>query len=474
MKISPFNYQTKNNTSFSSNRSKKFERYLMTLEEKDREVIKEEYSKSEFYNPIQYAKNFMYFRNLKNEINEPIIVPYKRSSVINILKVNPCSLDASYLEIVFDLIKQGKINQKSIRRFADNFKINPYLKQDIDLYCDVVSKNDNSLLLEEELLNAQIPTFKNKKEGVKNCNIGDIFKIKNEKFIQIKHKDNSSKEIKLSKENCLKLFPLFDRYMTTQGSLGDCYLIESLLAVYSNPNKRHIILEMFEEKENGDIMVNFPKRKHYTIFKNGELPKDEIEERYSRGAKGYRLIEYAWGDLQKQIAIDGIKKALKKEEKKDFENFIKKHKNEDIFVTILPKTITARNEDYLVYDTFKNAKKEGLIDFIVKNFRPDIKNHPDETFVEFLISNGGDYKEVMKELGFKKFAPENPKISKKLLNSKTLMDKAIALFSIDMHAYSANKTNECLLLFDPHCQGFPTKTNSAELLEKSEHIRFFI
>ena len=43
MKISPFNYQIKNNTSFSSNRSKKFERYLMTLEEKDREVIKEEY-----------------------------------------------------------------------------------------------------------------------------------------------------------------------------------------------------------------------------------------------------------------------------------------------------------------------------------------------------------------------------------------------------------------------------------------------
>lgn len=480
MKIQTIKSNLTNNYSFCrKNNDKNYLSYLNTLENEDRNFIISHQPQNKYYTPQEYAQSFIYLKSLEAPDEKTIIrgsSESRNTSADNLLKINPYSIDASYLEIIFELIQKGKLNSYAARCIKDDASINRNLKKDIDLYCDVILKNKDPKRLDKELSQAYIKTFKGIKSAHKKTKIGDVFKLKDEEYIRIKTSENKSKKLHITKETYEQLFPLFDRFATTQQKFGDCYIIEPLLILYSNPKQRHRILELFSEDKEGNLKIKFPKSKFETVFENKSFPKEEIKERYPLGADGYSFIEYAWGNVIKKESIEAAKNRLTEEEYEVFENFLEINGEENIFIAYLPGF--KQKEYTCIYDTFSNAKNSGTIDFFNNKIRTIKKPDSDETFVEFLIGHGGDYKPVMKTLGYKSYFPKNKHLIKFLLNSKTFMEKHVALLSIDKHVYSvelkenSNKEKQ-LVLYNPHQQAFPTIISAQDLIDSAEKIRFF-
>jgi len=178
---------------------------------------------------------------------------------------------------LFDLIKDKKVNPRIILQMEQG-ALRPEILEDIQ-----------KLLKGESL----VKKFKSTKVALKNTILGDVVSIDGKMYI-----NNNGKldPWKMSEEKFNELFPLVDRFSVRQ-NIGDCYLLSTLDALYTNPHTRGTYYKMFEQ--NGkSVLVTIPGYKDFkgtTYFKSGTfnptrysadgpLHLQMLERSYSRSA----------------------------------------------------------------------------------------------------------------------------------------------------------------------------------------------
>ena len=185
---------------------------------------------------------------------------------------------------------QGKGYFQNLRIEQDSDSIiNPELLSDIRLmYKHIEDGVDIRKLF--------TPSFDNIDIALKQIKIGDICEIKGSDKISIKISDDVLKELNLSPDTYLRLFPPCDRYAFGQQRIGDCYLVSALYNMEANPKSRSMLLSCFNEIENGVIEVKFPKGN-----KTFKLDLNNIAQDYTDATKlvtscdGIKSLEYLYG-----------------------------------------------------------------------------------------------------------------------------------------------------------------------------------
>ena len=94
-------------------------------------------------------------------------------------------------------------------------------------------KEEIDLLLEasitgQDVGDLSVPTLKSVTDGIETIEVGDVFEVEGEDKIYLKTADGETQQLDISKEAYNKLFPPLERYMSSQGESGDCYLVSTL------------------------------------------------------------------------------------------------------------------------------------------------------------------------------------------------------------------------------------------------------
>lgn len=181
---------------------------------------------------------------------------------------------------ILDMILSNKVDSHVLHKFNRNSMLNDNIYNDLEIV-----KSGKSIVTEFE-------AGTSKEEAFAQSKCGDVVSIGTQMYI------NDGKELfewSLSKEQYLKLFPPIERFATTQGSLGDCYLVSSLISCMENPTARAQLYKLF--KANGeDITVTIKAYEEYGgsyTFKNGEIELDE-QNRHLTGCKGLQMLEQTY------------------------------------------------------------------------------------------------------------------------------------------------------------------------------------
>ena len=266
----------------------------------------EETSLGEYPSALQGFDVCKYFMGLKTKNGEQIFTT-KQNRVNNeslfeyLLNINPSSSEASNVSMLIELVQNGVIGRYIFDYLPFKGSVNPFVSKDIDKLYEAYS-------LGIESIEAFVPTFNSLDEAMNSGNssvsykgtykelkIGDTFQIKGEKFIRIKTSDDTSEQLKLSKEKYFELFPPIERFATAQNKIGNCWQISAINSVLCEPRTRVKILKLFSQEGN-DVVVNFPNGLYSNIrFKNSKMPNDINFKYYSKGALGVRMLEYSEG-----------------------------------------------------------------------------------------------------------------------------------------------------------------------------------
>lgn len=145
--------------------------------------------------------------------------------------------NAKNLKQIIDFISENGLSENILYSILTNGGINSKLTDDLNKI-KMCGKDF-------------IPEFKNDDEALEFTEEGDVFKTKDSDFAKIKTDEVTIKELKISPKTYLKLFPLAQRYMITQGFSGDCFLLSSLNAIFKHPKAKHNILSAFVESKDG-------------------------------------------------------------------------------------------------------------------------------------------------------------------------------------------------------------------------------
>ena len=245
------------------------------------------------YNSLQRVDAISYFQELR-DINGEAVFPKQELSVSQLeafkymLNINPSSVQASNMELLLDLVVNGVVDKHVFDYLPTDVELNSLVVSDIDTLYD-------AYLNGTEPIDSFVPTFKNKSDALKQLKIGDVFEVEDEEFIRIKTKNNASTLLNITKQTYFDLFPPIERYATTQGKIGNCWQMAGMNSIFRDPQERVNILKMFYQ-DGEDILIKFPKGEYEEIrFENGNLPEGELPQNYSKGAKGFKLLEYADG-----------------------------------------------------------------------------------------------------------------------------------------------------------------------------------
>ena len=208
----------------------------------------------------------------------------------------------------------NEILEKSIidGTYTNLHQVNEYLEDIIPNYQDDGTTRSELLKKDIELLYTSaiegipiedlvIPTNTNIQEGLQNSEIGDIFEVDGEDYIYIKTSNGEYEQLQISKEAYMELFPPVQRYMSSQGQIGDCYLVSSLNNMMTDPTTRHLLLQCFSEDENGNITVDLPNGDYtFTIERGKEvidyLPEYTVLEQFATGEEYSISSEFALSD----------------------------------------------------------------------------------------------------------------------------------------------------------------------------------
>lgn len=281
---------------------------------------------SDIINKSEFSKNISKFLN--NHENSPEI-----------------------LEDFNDLIQMVKDKAISIKIFKD-IKEDSVIPKAVSEDLAILRKCKNI-----KPIDAFVPEIKTQEEALKNCKVGDVCHIGNNKYIHIKTADDKMEPLNINKETYFRLFPPVTRYVNLQNNLGNCYEITALNSVMANPQTRFNLLKSFEQSGK-DIIIKFPNRSIADGIKipQGELPKsknknlNENINLYSIGSEGMQLAEYAFG---KELEHDFLQHQIKNSNDKCLAGKINSYiKNENY--TGLAKFFGAKNER-----TLANNLREG-------------------------------------------------------------------------------------------------------------------
>ncbi len=164
-----------------------------------------------------------------------------------IKKLGASDVNSSNIEMVLDLIKDKKLP------IAALFNVTGHVSKNVEADLD---KLFEAYMAGKDVKEVFVPKFKSIDEAANNIEIGDVCQIEGNKNISTKLPDGTIKELFISADTCLELFPPVERFIACQSTtVGDCYLVASLDSINQNPNARHKLLEMFRENPDGTVDV---------------------------------------------------------------------------------------------------------------------------------------------------------------------------------------------------------------------------
>lgn len=324
-------------------------------------------------------------------------------------------VESSNTEMMVNLVAEGKLWRGVLRYFCEHGKMSKNMEGDIDLIYNAYAEG-------KKPIDAYVPTVGNKQDGINSVKVGDTFEVEGEKNIYFKDSDDNARQLKVSKETFAELFPPAERFSSTQGAPGDCYLLATLNTMIENPVKRGVLYDMFEETDDA-VNVKIPTgEKVYTAPKS-DLRQGIDKWQHMQGATGMILAEHAYGEelqyrlenefhefMNSEIArmekeepqntakIDGYKQRLadfdEKSKDSEYKPVLMRFENPDANGKLTLKT----DENGVMFKDLKSANKE---------YRRKLSTQADF----YRGSIGGDLDVVMRDFGnegVKEFKPSNP------------------------------------------------------------------
>ncbi len=253
-----------------------------------------DFATSDKKNEKEYIDTILYFRNLKTQNGEYIFEnengqfgDYQYNAVKHMLEVNPSSVEASNIEMLLSLVKDGVVEKHVFRDL-------PVDGQIVAPIVDDITKLYNAYVEKQAPIDFFVPTFTSDEEAKNVLKVGDVFEVEGQKNIFIFDKKGQAVQLTLDKPMYFKLFPPIERYATSQNQIGNCWELASVNSLLCDPEERSNFLSLYEQ-DGDDIIIVFPRTNNKTRFKNAELPEGTKDRFYSFGAQGIRLFEYAHG-----------------------------------------------------------------------------------------------------------------------------------------------------------------------------------
>ena len=283
------------------------------------------------YNLDEYVEAIRYFNGIKDKNSGNIFFSYdglvELSDLIKyMLDIDRGSVEASNFQMLLDLVEKGIIDSNIFKHFSKESTLTKEISDDIDKLYDAYITDKNPI-------DVFVPTFKTKEEALKKVQIGDVFEIEGEEFINIKDRNEHPKKLNISKSVYFDLFPPVGRFSSTQNLIGNCWEVSVFNALFSDPETRADILSLFHQQGN-DVVILFPNAAYGKVnFKNGEMPQNIEARFYSLGAKGFQMLEYADAKelytkrLQKIYFKLKDKKGFSSEEKEFLQRYKASQKN---------------------------------------------------------------------------------------------------------------------------------------------------
>lgn len=265
-----------------------------------------------------------------------------------------------------------------------------------ELLKDEISQFINATLNGQNPEDVAVPTVDSISAGLNNCKIGDVFEVEDENKIYIKTNDNEYQQLDISKDAYNKLFPPIQKYMSSQGNIGDCYLVSSLNNMMTDPSLRSNLLSCFSEDEdenrnitvdlpNGDYTFTVENRKSVLDYfpkevtvKDSDTGKDEIipsNQAISDSSLGMQMLEICYGVYRQNSESTNLIKKL-----------------EDVTAKLQEEESTYREEDKINTQNtaeilFNNVNpKINSRDLIEKLYYIDSENI-EKTVTEYLMPN---------------------------------------------------------------------------------------
>ncbi len=206
----------------------------------------------------------------------------------------------------FQLLRSKNLlpeNFGSIILNPSNSTLNPNLKKEITLLADCIRKGIDPK-------DAFVPKRKSLEEAAKLHKTGEVFSLEGTNDVYIMDESGPIK-LDMDRDMYFSLFPPLKTYCTSQGAMGDCYFVSTILdGAMNNPIAKVQLLKMFHQKGN-DIIIDF---KEYSPIDNKYRPSDyydncpsqivfkDAKKRMSvtanegaESALGLQLIEEAYG-----------------------------------------------------------------------------------------------------------------------------------------------------------------------------------
>lgn len=178
-------------------------------------------------------------------------------------KLKQPGVDASNIEMLLELIEAKRLPSEILSSIDSNSSFSKSAIDDLDKLYSAFSKG----ISEEDVF---VPKFNNSNEALDELPIGEVCLIKGDKNISIKTDEDTIKELSIGQKAYLKLFPPVERYISHQGSHGDCYLISAIDSINQNPNSRHRLLEKFKENPDGTLSASLGDFSSENILKEIE------------------------------------------------------------------------------------------------------------------------------------------------------------------------------------------------------------
>lgn len=255
--------------------------------------------------------------------------PADKRNLGNVIRKN--DEETEYMKKMIHLVCKDMVTPMATTSLCKHGVMSELAKADIDTYYDKVKDKNMSIA------DAFVPVSASQAEGQAKAAVGDVFRVDGQDKIYVKSGDDYSRQLDMDADTYLKLYPPVERYASSQGGNGDCYLLSSINAVMENPYARPALLDCFHQKGN-DVVVQFPGKETQVVFENGQLPKGTDIEKYTEGPTGMKLLEHAYGKTYEADKYAEYKDVVAEEMKKTEKDLAKwEKKNPKDSLTIKKK-----------------------------------------------------------------------------------------------------------------------------------------
>ena len=258
---------------------------------------------------IQKSPSFGGNKNAEKEYVDNLsfadkLSPQDKRNLVSVLKKKDD--ETEYTQKMIEMITDKKVNPYAVSSLCKHGEMSNFAKSDIDIYYDKVLGQNMSVE------DAFVPKHTSVEKGQNAVNVGDVFRVDGQDEIYVKSGDGYSRQIKMDAETYVKLFPPVERFSSTQGSAGDCYLLSSINAIMENPYARASIYDCFTQ--HGDsVSAQLPNGTAKILCPDCKLPDCVDADKYVDGASGMKILEHLYGVDFEEEKMNQYSGVMKKE-----------------------------------------------------------------------------------------------------------------------------------------------------------------